>query len=450
MAQRLVAIVGAGPAGLFVAGDLAKAGCDVVLLNRDIKPGGLVEYGVFPTKYRFKGGLRRQFHKTLSREGVHYRGRVMVGQDAALTVADLEAIGFDAILLAVGAQGTKLIGIPGERGDGVYHAKDLVYHYNRLPPFSGRVYPIGPRVVVIGVGNVMVDIVNWLNHFVQRELDDEIEVVALSRTVPRFRKWVDKELKDIATAIDVDSMAAEVERLRGELERVGEEPDEDLKALVKYAAPADERSRTRWWVKWLVQPAEVQRDEDGRCVGLLVHHLRPEAREGGGRPKVQMTGETELIPADNVVLAVGDIVDLRFGLPAHTWGFRTWDELEEGGDPYRLVNADMTGPSDNMFVVGWAREASSGLVGNARKDARMAARSILGFLEGRAEAERSVSARLDLLDAALEERGLGVIDYGMVGRLEGEERSRAEANPEDELEGKFISDAEMLALLAGG
>ena len=82
--KRLVAVIGAGPAGLFMASSLVKAGCAVVLINRDIKPGGLVEYGVFPTKHKFKNGLRKQFRKTLSNNDVAYRGHVSVGVSATV------------------------------------------------------------------------------------------------------------------------------------------------------------------------------------------------------------------------------------------------------------------------------------------------------------------------------------------------------------------------------
>ena len=63
---HLVAVIGAGPAGLFATRALAAQGCRVVLLNRDVKPGGLAEYGIFLNKYKMKGGLRRQFQKILS------------------------------------------------------------------------------------------------------------------------------------------------------------------------------------------------------------------------------------------------------------------------------------------------------------------------------------------------------------------------------------------------
>ena len=59
--------------------------------------------------------------------------------------------------MAVGAQGTKWLGLPGEDLQGVYHAKDVVYHYNFLPPFSQRDFRLEAGAV-IGMGNVMTDI----------------------------------------------------------------------------------------------------------------------------------------------------------------------------------------------------------------------------------------------------------------------------------------------------
>ena len=141
---HVVAVIGAGPAGLFAARALAAQGCRVLLLNRDVKPGGLAEYGIFLNKYKMKTGLRRQFQKILSDPRVTYLGNVTVADGGALTVGDLRALGFDALVFAIGAQGTKYLGIEGERLPGVYHAKDLVYHYNRLPPFSEQSLPHGP------------------------------------------------------------------------------------------------------------------------------------------------------------------------------------------------------------------------------------------------------------------------------------------------------------------
>ena len=84
--QHLVAVVGAGPAGIYGARKLAEAGHRVVLLNRDIKPGGLAEYGIYVEKEKMKTGLRKQFKKILADPKVFYLGHVTVGQDQALTL----------------------------------------------------------------------------------------------------------------------------------------------------------------------------------------------------------------------------------------------------------------------------------------------------------------------------------------------------------------------------
>ncbi len=83
---HLVAVIGAGPAGLFAARALAATGARVVLLNRDIKPGGLAEYGIFLNKYKMKGGLRRQFHKILTDPLITYLGHVTISNKGDLTV----------------------------------------------------------------------------------------------------------------------------------------------------------------------------------------------------------------------------------------------------------------------------------------------------------------------------------------------------------------------------
>src|SRR5215472_18938543 len=63
---KTVFVIGAGPAGMFAAQKIAQGGHEVIILNRDIKPGGLAEYGIYPTKDKMKIGLRKQFAKVLS------------------------------------------------------------------------------------------------------------------------------------------------------------------------------------------------------------------------------------------------------------------------------------------------------------------------------------------------------------------------------------------------
>src|SRR5215831_13936575 len=111
---HLIGIIGAVPAGLYAAKKLLDVGVYVVLFTRDIKPGGLAEYGIFPTKYKMKEGLRKQFRRILAHSQVDYYGHCSVGDKGDLTLADLYALGFNALICAAGAQGTKSLGLPGE------------------------------------------------------------------------------------------------------------------------------------------------------------------------------------------------------------------------------------------------------------------------------------------------------------------------------------------------
>src|SRR5689334_17996150 len=90
---KTVFVVGAGPAGMFAAQKIAQGGHEVIILNRDIKPGGLAEYGIYPTKDKMKIGLRKQFAKVLSLPNVHYFGHVPVSSDAAITISNLREWG---------------------------------------------------------------------------------------------------------------------------------------------------------------------------------------------------------------------------------------------------------------------------------------------------------------------------------------------------------------------
>ena len=433
-----VAVVGAGPAGLFATRALAAHGCRVLLLNRDIKPGGLAEYGIFLNKYKMKGGLRKQFQKILSDPHVTYLGHVTVAQQGDVTVQELAAMGFDALVFAIGAQGTKYLGIEGERLPGVYHAKDLVYHYNRLPPFSERPFPIGRRVAIVGVGNVMVDIANYCIHFC-----DCAEVIAVARRGPFEKAYDDREFEDVEDAFDRELYRQELERIRPRLEAVGQDSDELLKALAAKPEPHP-RARTRLRFRFLASPKRVVAD-NGRVVGLEVEETRLERK--GDRIVAVGTGESAMIPCDTVVFAVGDRVDPSAGLPYKDGLYLT----APGEDPaaaYQVWDPDAQRPLTGIFVVGWARRASDGVVGRARLDAETGIKHVLEFLAGRpqrpaAEAERPIAALIETLT----KRGVKFVTYADVQRLDALEKARAEAEKVEEF--KFSSDREMLTALGG-
>jgi ferredoxin--NADP+ reductase len=430
-AVHLIGVIGAGPAGLFATRALAAQGARVVLLNRDIKPGGLAEYGIFLNKYKMKSGLRRQFQKILSDPLVTYLGHVTVAERGDLTVGELAAMGFDALVYAIGAQGTKYLGIEGERLLGVYHAKDLVYHYNRLPPFSERAFPLGRRVAIVGVGNVMVDIANYCAHFAGCE-----EIVAIARRGPFEKAYDDREFEDVEDAFDHALYRQEIERIRPRLEAAGQNAYELLAGLKPEPSP---RARARLRFRFLASPLRVV-TENGRVVGLEVEETRLERK--GERIVAAGTGETSVIPVDTVVFAVGDRVDEHAGLPYRDGLYLT----APGDDPaaaYQVLDPAGGGAQPGVFVVGWARRASDGVVGRARLDAETGIKHVAAYLatrpaRARGDAERAITALRETLAA----RGVAVVDYPAVQRLEAAERARAAADRVEEF--KFASDREML------
>ena len=84
--MKSVFVVGAGPAGFYAAQKIARANYPVVLFNRDVKPGGLAEYGIYPMKDKMKNGLRKQFGKVLEMPNVSYFGHVAVGASRLLQI----------------------------------------------------------------------------------------------------------------------------------------------------------------------------------------------------------------------------------------------------------------------------------------------------------------------------------------------------------------------------
>ena len=430
---HVVVVIGAGPAGLFAARALAAGGARVVLLNRDIKPGGLAEYGIFLNKYRMKGGLRRQFHKILTDPLITYLGHVTISNTGDLTVGDLATMGFDALVYAIGAQGTKYLGVDGEHLPGVFHAKDLVYHYNRLPPFSERSFPMGRRVAIVGVGNVMVDIANYCAHFADCD-----EIIAIARRGPFEKAYDDREFEDVEDTFDHALYREEIERIRPRIVAAGQDPDELLAALAARPEPSP-RARARLRFRFLASPRRVVADGD-RVVGLEIEETRLERK--GDRVTAVGTGETAVVPVDTVVFAVGDRVDEDAGLPYKDGLYLT----VSGTDPaaaYQVLDPAAGLAQPGVFVVGWARRASDGVVGRARLDAETGIRHVAGYLAGRPkrpreEAERAVAS----LRRTLAERGAAVVDYPAVQRLEAAERARATADKVEEF--KFRSDREML------
>lgn len=403
-----VAVVGAGPAGMYAARELARNGARVVLFNRDIKPGGLAEYGIYPDKHTMKRGLRQQFHQVLDTPGLTYCGNVTIGAKGDLTLNDLRELGFQAILVCAGAQGIKWLGIPGEALTGVYHAKGPVFHYNLLPPYTQKIFEFGKRVAIVGAGNVMLDIARYLTRRLKVD-----EVVALVRRGPAEVKFDRKELEHVIANLDLEAFDREIERVAPQMQAIGQDPQAAKQAILDALPKAEPpNSRSRFRLEFLVSPVRVLGEQVATGLEVEENHL---SVNKNGVVSARGTGKTREIEVDSVVFAIGDRVDTDFGLPVSSSEFAKnpaprfpVDEIS-----YEAYDPDAEAIIPDVFVAGWSRQASTGLVGYARKDGVNGSKAVLQYLKTLQPVTPDESA----LAARLKSLGKPVVNLSDVRKL---------------------------------
>jgi ferredoxin/flavodoxin---NADP+ reductase len=438
--QHLVAVIGAGPAGIYATRKLTEAGHRVLLINRDIKPGGLAEYGIFLDKEKMKTGLRKQFQRILADPKVSYLGHVVVGGGKDLALNDLQEIGFSAIVVSAGAQGTKKLGLPGEDLVGVYHAKDVVYHYNKLPPFSQQHFEIGKRVAIIGMGNVMVDVANWLLNYM-----DIAEVTVVARRGPKEKAYDDGEFEVVEKYLDNEDMRKEIERIRPDLEIAGQNVEEIIEKFVGTTTPPpNQKLRFRY----LCSPVKVVANSEGKVAGLEVELNKLVVENGRTAPKG--TGQFTQFPLDCVIYAIGDQVDASLGLPFARGAFVT-NPAELPGDPnpahYQPYDPDTQQILEGIFLTGWSRNASVGLVGVAKQDAERGMKVVNAYIASREGFDQViVEQKIEAVMDKLEEKKVSFVTKADIAVLEAVEKE--EAKKRNTWEYKYASDEDMLNVIS--
>jgi ferredoxin--NADP+ reductase len=443
--SHVIIVAGAGPAGMAVASSLAKAGHEVIILNRDIKFGGLAEYGIFPSKLKLRGGLKKQYWELLERPNVHYFGNVSIGNGKDLTVEEVRNLGASAVVFSIGAQGTKAIGVEGDSAKGVFHAKDVVYHFNRLPGFGDRPFDMGKHVAVIGAGDVMVDIAHWLIRYKK-----VAQVTAIVRRGPAERKYNPKEIRAVCANMDVDGIAKEVARIKDRLAAVGQIADEVLKALTDEFTKCEQTaSETKMGFKFLASPKRILVDGNNCVRGLEMEDNKLDPK-GEDTVAIGLKQYYEF-PCDAVVFAVGDKVDETVGLPYKSGMFIT-NPNKTGNDPddalFQAYDETTGKVIDGVFLAGWARKASEGLVGIAKRDGDWCAEVVNRYLAAKPPGNHS-KVVLDKLKTFLNDRKSHPVDVKNLRALEVAEKAHKSAT--DCIgEFKYASNQEMIELIERG
>ena len=154
---KKVAIVGAGPAGLTAAADLAKLGHEVVIFEALHLPGGVLVYGI--PEFRLPKAIVRNEVNYIEKLGANLRVGNMIGRTH--TIPELMKNGIDAVFIGSGAGLPQFLGVPGENLGGIYSANEYLIRINLMKAFTFPEYDtpirVGKHVVVIGGGNVAMD-----------------------------------------------------------------------------------------------------------------------------------------------------------------------------------------------------------------------------------------------------------------------------------------------------
>lgn len=446
-----VAVVGAGPAGLFTADALVKNksfDVSVDVLERWPTPYGLVREGVAPDHQSIKG-VTRVFDRVLQHPRVRFFGNVAFGE--AVTRSGLNAL-YDQVVYAVGAQTDRRMGIDGEDLGGSWPATDFVRWYNGQPDCVDLTFDLSvERAVVVGNGNVAVDVARILltdpevlartdiaDHALEALRQSRVrEVVMLGRRGPAQAKFTNVELKELGKLDGVDVVVTPEEL---ELDFASSSAVEDrrvsrnLEILHEYAERVTTDAARRLTFRFLVSPvALLASDGDVASVRLEKNRL---TQSEGGYLAAEGTGNYETLEAGLVFRSVGY---RGVALPDVPFDDRRGIIPNREG---RVLDAPDGDPVPGEYVVGWIKRGPDGVIGTNKA---CAAETVGHMLEdaGRLSTDPDESAvHPDAILAVLAERCPDYVTADDWRRLDELELARGDA--EDRPRVKVVRVDEML------
>lgn len=424
MRNMRVAVVGAGPAGIYAADILTKEhpGASVDVIERLPAPYGLVRYGVAPDHPRIKE-IVKALRRVLSRDNIRFLGNVEYGTD--LKLEDLRR-SYDAVIFSTGAMADRELDVPGVDLPGSHGASSFVSWYAGHPD-APESWPLEAKeVAVIGAGNVALDVARMLAKPADEQLSTEIadnvyqglrlnqatDVHVFARRGPAQIKFTPMELRELSHSPNVDVI---VHPEGFEIDEASQAAISSNKGtrlvvdtLLKYVEAEPTGAPHRIHIHLCQAPVEIL--GDGKVEGL-----RTEITELVGDGTARGTGQYVDTPVQAVYRAVGyyssPLTDLPFdaarGVVPH-----------EAGRVLDLDGEHLAG----TYVTGWIKRGPIGLIGHTKSDAAETVASLLADLETLPEPEGTV----DLVDH-LVERGVEVVTWDGWERLDAHEVALGEA-----------------------
>src|SRR5512132_1586518 len=319
-----VAIIGSGPAGFYAAEALLKrtdTTVDVDLFDRLPTPYGLVRGGVAPDHPKIKT-VTRVFASTAARPTFRFLGNVQLGRD--IRVEDLRKQ-YHQILYATGNEADRRLGIPGEGILRCTPAAVFVGWYNGHPDYRKAQFDLSVRrVAVVGNGNVALDVARILlrtpaelertdiaAHALEALRASQVrEVYLLGRRGPAQASFTPAELKELGLLEEADPIVDPADLPTD----TAPDAKENLELLRAFAARTPRPGAKKLYLRFLLSPTEILGDIGGRVAGARLERNRLETRPDGS-VAARGTGETEVLPVDMVLPAIGFAADRIPGVP---------------------------------------------------------------------------------------------------------------------------------------
>ena len=383
MSKLRLAIVGAGPAGIYAADILLKAekhfDVSIDLFEQLPAPYGLVRYGVAPDHPRIKG-IITALRDVLDSGQIRFFGNVLYGRD--ITLDDLKKH-YNAVIFSTGAIRDAALDIPGIDLDGSYGAADFVSWYDGHPDVP-REWPLNaPSVAVIGNGNVALDVARILSKraddLLPTEIPDNVysalaaspvtDVHVFGRRGPAQVKFSPLELRELGELRDVDMILYEEDFDYDEASKAAIAANKQVmvidKVLTQWRSRETGSASRRLHLHFYANPVEVV-GRGGSVSALRYERMVPDAAGG-----VTGTGEIREVPIQAIYRAVG-----YFGSPLDEVPF----DDRRGVIPNREGQVLTDAGSEQLhgvYATGWIKRGPVGLIGHTKSDAMETIRNLM-------------------------------------------------------------------------
>lgn len=427
-APRRVAIVGSGPAAMYLAShllDRPEVPHQIDIFERLPAPWGLVRWAVAPDHPEKKLVIDRLFSYTFDRPELRFFGNVEIGSD--ITHQELRA-NYDGVFYACGADGDNRMGIPGEDLPGSWSAREFVAWYSGHPDFSHLTFDLShPRAVIVGNGNVALDVARILTSPVAELAKTDIadhaltalsrsqitEVVILGRRAAAQGAFNNPELEELAhipgVLVEVDWGADQ--SADAELSWAAQRK---LTTLKDFSSKAWSPSAKKIVLKFLSSPVGLIGDGRVSQICLAANQLQTDA---SGRVSARASDQHTLLETGLVMRAIGYRGRPFAGLPFDNK--RGVIENRQG----RVCANGETIPG--VYVCGWIKRGAQGVIGSNKK---CAAETVGRYLEDIADgATQILNASLEAIPHLLDKRGIRYVSKSDWARIDRFERNAGRA-----------------------